>query len=64
VEVTGSPAGSPEDAAYFVRWIDRLVASAGARSEWNTPDEREAVMKSLGDARAVFEGLAASGGAH
>ena len=63
VEVAGRPAGSPEDAAYFVRWIDRLVASVGGRSDWNVPDEREAVMKSLGDARAVFNGLAAGGGA-
>ncbi|HZM69522.1 MAG TPA: hypothetical protein VFB95_04050, partial [Candidatus Cryosericum sp.] len=63
VEVAGRPAGSPEDAAYFIRWIDRLVASVGARSDWNVPDEREAVMKSLGDARAVFNGLAAGGGA-
>jgi hypothetical protein len=61
VEVAGGAAGSPEDAAYFVRWIDRLVASAGARDDWNAPGERQAVMKSLEDARAVFGRLAAGG---
>jgi len=54
VEVAGSNVRSPEDAAYFVKWIDRLAASAGARTDWNAPYERDAVMKTLAEARSVF----------
>jgi hypothetical protein len=51
---------SPEDAAFFIRWVDRLMASAGSREDWNTAAEKDATMALLAEARAVF--VARSGG--
>jgi len=47
VRVGDAPVRSPEDAAFFVRWIDRLDAVARASPA--------AVLHSLAEARAVFE---------
>jgi len=55
VRVGATPARSPEDAAFFVRWIGRLDAAARASMAWNTPAERDAVLRTLAAARAVFE---------
>ena len=57
VRVGDDPVRSPDDAAYFVRWITRLEVATQASSAWRTPAERDAVLKTLGEARAVFEGL-------
>ncbi|HYV17742.1 MAG TPA: CehA/McbA family metallohydrolase [Verrucomicrobiae bacterium] len=48
---------SPDDAAYFVQWMDRVIASAKARKEWNTEDERADVMATLDAARQKFIAL-------
>ena len=45
---------SREDADFFVRWIDRLDQAARAHEAWNTPEEREHVLRLLGRARAVY----------
>lgn len=45
---------SPEDAAFFVRWIDRLDQTARAHEGWNTAEEREHVLGLLARARAVY----------
>src|SRR5216117_2639672 len=37
VQVDGQPVRSAEDAAFFVRWIDRLDAFTRATAAWNTP---------------------------
>ena len=58
VTVGGEPVRSREDAEFFQRWIDRLAAAAGAHTGWNNPQERDAVLKQLADARAVYAGLA------
>jgi hypothetical protein len=58
VQVAGHPADSREDAAYFVRWVDRVAAAARAHTGWNTPAEREAVMAQIARARAVYAALA------
>ena len=58
VTVGGEPVRSREDAEFFQRWIDRLAAAAGAHTGWNSPQERDAVLKQLADARAVYAGLA------
>ena len=47
VRVGDAPVRSPEDAAFFVRWIDRLAAVARGSPA--------AVLHSLAEARAVFE---------
>ncbi len=44
-----------EDARYFVRWIDRVIESASARTDYNTDREREQTLQYLRGARALFE---------
>jgi hypothetical protein len=55
VSVGGRPATSPEDAEYFLRWIDRVIASAEARQDYNDAQEKEDTMDYLRAGRAVFE---------
>jgi hypothetical protein len=55
VTVGGEPARSPEDARYFLRWIERLNAAARASSDWNTESERARVLELFGRAKAEFE---------
>jgi hypothetical protein len=53
----GSPApGAHEDAAYFVRWIDRMLEHAGARTDYLSDREREQTLARLRAARAIFQG--------
>ena len=54
ISVAEAPARSPDDAAYFVTWIDRLVEAAKSHQDWNTPAERETVLNQLQQARQVF----------
>ena len=56
VRVGDGPVRSPEDAAFFVRWIGRLEAAARASTAWNTPAEQAQVLRKLSEARAVFLG--------
>jgi hypothetical protein len=60
VPVDGADVRSASDAAYFVRWIDRVSAAAEAHSGWNTPAEKEAALAQLARARAVYESRAGS----
>jgi hypothetical protein len=55
IEAEGKPHSSPQDAAYFVRWIDRVIESAAARDDYNTAAEKAAVLDELRRARAVYE---------
>jgi TolB protein len=55
VTVGARPARSKADAEYFLAWIDRLRAAAEASQDWNTADERRAVLDTLAKARAEFE---------
>jgi len=55
VSVAGSQRKSDEDAQYFLAWIDRLVNSTEANTNWNTAAEKIAVLDVLGKARAVYE---------
>jgi len=54
VRVGREPVRSPDDAAFFVRWIDRLDQAARAHEAWNTAEEREHVLGLLARARAVY----------
>ncbi len=58
VTVGDEPVRSREDAEFFVQWIDRLLAAAGAHSGWTTPGERTASLNLLAAARAVYARLA------
>jgi TolB protein len=55
VSVDGRPAKSTQDAEYFLRWIDRIIASAEARQDYNDAQERKDTMDYLRAGRAVFE---------
>jgi hypothetical protein len=55
VSVGGRPANSPLDAEYFLRWIDRIIASADAREDYNDAREKQNTMDYLRAGRAVFE---------
>jgi len=57
VEVGGAKPRSPEDARYFVKWLDRNLESTGAREDYNSPKEKQAVLDYLKAARAKFEAL-------
>jgi Tol biopolymer transport system component len=54
VQIGAQPVRSPADASWFVRWVDRVTAAAGAHTGWNTPAEREATMAQLARAREEF----------
>jgi TolB protein len=55
VRVGGREVRSAESARWFVAWIERLEAAAGAHAGWNGPVERAEVLKRLADAKAVFQ---------
>ena len=57
-----SPAAppAPEDAAYFVAWMDRVVEAAVARGGWNSEQEKADTLAYLEAAREKFRALAAS----
>jgi TolB protein len=54
VMVGGEPVRSPGDAAYFVRWIDRLDSLARASTAWNSGAERDSTLAKFARARQVF----------
>ncbi len=57
ISVAGSAPKSPEDAAFFIAWIDRLIEHAKADQAWNNEDEKASVMKTLQHARDIYEHL-------
>jgi Tol biopolymer transport system component len=57
-QVAGLPPDSRADAAYFVRWTDRVTEAASAHTGWNTGAERAAVLSQLARAREVYAALA------
>jgi hypothetical protein len=60
--VGGEPICFPEDAEYFLSWIERLEEAAQAHQEWNAPAEREAVLGNLAKAKAAYTALRAANG--
>ena len=41
--------------AYFVSWLDRVIAGATARSDYNSPQEKQNTLLYLNAARMVFQ---------
>ena len=54
ITVAGSTLKPGEDAAYFVAWIDRLIATAKSNRDWNTDGEKTAVLSLLDYARNIY----------
>jgi hypothetical protein len=44
--------------AYFVAWMDRLIAAARSNTSWNTDAEKQAVLTMFGEARVKYQQLA------
>jgi hypothetical protein len=57
VTIAGKRAYSQKDAQYFLAWIDRTLEITTNYPDWNSPQEKEHVLKTLRDARAVYESL-------
>jgi hypothetical protein len=57
--VGGKPARSPEDARFFLAWIDRMRAAVEAHRDWNTGAERGETLEMLAGAREEYERRAA-----
>jgi hypothetical protein len=57
VTIGGKKARSPEDAKYFVAWIDRTIDTTSQYPDWNSAAEKEYVMGRLEEAKTVFEGM-------
>jgi hypothetical protein len=57
VSVGGQRPRSPEDARYFEAWIDHLLQTTAAHPDWNSAQEKAAVLQQLKDARTVYERL-------
>jgi TolB protein len=55
VQVGETPIRSAEDASYFVRWVDRLIESVSARTDWNSAAERDRTLAQLGEAKRIYQ---------
>jgi TolB protein len=55
VTVEGSKRNAKDDAAYFIAWIDQLIAGAQKNQDWNTEAEKATVLDQLTRARKVYE---------
>jgi len=58
VQIAGSETRSPQDAAYFVHWMDRVISAAEARNDYNDASEKQETLDYLRAARAVYAGKA------
>ena len=54
VSIAGAKFSSPEDAKFFVAWIDKLIAAANSHTGYNTTAEKEEVLAELNRAREVY----------
>jgi hypothetical protein len=55
VTIGGKAPRAPEDAKYFAAWIARTIEVTARYPDWNSPAEKEYVLKRLGEAKAVYE---------
>ncbi len=54
VTMAGRPQRAPEDAAYFVAWIERVIEATGRHPDWNSAAEKDAVIARLREAQALY----------
>ncbi len=55
VTIRGKAQRSPEDANYFVAWIERVMDATSHYPDWNSAAEKEGVLKELAQAKEIFE---------
>ena len=53
----GQPVRSPEDAQYFLKWIDTVLGMVESSGSFDTPEQRQVVVDLWQRARAVYEAL-------
>jgi hypothetical protein len=58
LELPGGVPPAPEDAAYFVAWLDRVIADAAGRTDYRTDREREITLEYLRKAKDRYAALA------
>ncbi|MBL8551345.1 MAG: CehA/McbA family metallohydrolase [Hyphomonadaceae bacterium] len=58
LELPGGPASAREDAAYFAAWMERVLAAATARDDYNSARERDATLAYLRQALERYRALA------
>jgi len=58
LDLPGGMPADPEDAAYFVAWLDRTIADAQARTDYRNATERDSIIAYLRKARDHFASLA------
>lgn len=54
VDIDGKAPRSPADAAYFVKWMERVINAAEARADYNDARERQDTLEYLRAARQIF----------
>ncbi len=59
VTIDGKAPRSPKDAKYFAAWIDRTIETTSQYPDWNSPAEKEYVLKRLLEAKDIYEKLGA-----
>jgi TolB protein len=55
VTIGGKAPHSPTDAKYFAAWIARTIDVTSHYPDWNSPGEKEYVLKRLAEGKAVYE---------
>ena len=55
ITIDGSRVNAKDDAAYFIAWIDELIAGAQKNQDWNNETEKATVLDQLTRARRVYE---------
>lgn len=57
VRIAGKAPRSPEDARYFIAWIEHLSQATAAYPDWNSKAEKRIVLETLESARKVYQTL-------
>ena len=52
----GAPIRSPEDAAFFVRWIDQTLGELRAMDRWDDPAHKEEVLATFEEGQEIVSG--------
>ncbi len=51
----GEPIRSPEDAAFFVRWIDQVLDELRAMDRWDDPAHKDEVLATFEEGRRLYQ---------
>lgn len=57
VSLAGRRERSPEDAKFFVAWIDRMIATTSRYPDWNSAAEKQGVLEQLRRAQEIFRSM-------